>query len=94
MRHSPSQASPVKEGKVSRSPIPLWEKDRVRGAIHEIGLMETLEMANRLWGEIETVIICIVPKDYLNYGIELTPEVNNVIEYIINIMYGLAIAET
>ncbi|MDP3111717.1 MAG: hydrogenase maturation protease [Thermodesulfovibrionales bacterium] len=53
---------------------------------HHTGLMETIEMASLLWGKIETVIIGIVPKDYLNYGMELTPEVSNAFEHVVDIV--------
>jgi len=89
LKHSPSPTSPVKGGKISRLPRPLWERDRVRGAIHEIGLIETIKMANQLWGNIETIIIGVVPKDYLDYGTELSVEVSSAIEDVIGILKGL-----
>jgi len=62
---------------LSPSPFPSF---------HQIGLMETIAMANLLWGRIETIIIGIVPNDYINYGMELTPEVSNAVDEVIEMI--------
>ncbi len=54
--------------------------------LHQTGIIETIEMANLLWGKIDTTIIGIVPEDYLGYGMELTQEVSNAVNEVIDIL--------
>ncbi|MGZ3570147.1 MAG: HyaD/HybD family hydrogenase maturation endopeptidase, partial [Thermodesulfobacteriota bacterium] len=51
-------------------------------SLHEIGLLETLNMAKKKGLEIDTVIIGVEPKVF-DWGMELTEEVKNKIPLII-----------
>jgi hydrogenase maturation protease len=51
-------------------------------SLHEIGLLETLNMAKKMGMEIRTVIIGVEPK-VLDWGMELSEEVKNRISAII-----------
>jgi hydrogenase maturation protease len=63
-------------------PEDLLPKDEGPISLHEIGLLETLNMAKKMEMEIETVIIGVEPKVF-DWGIELTEEVKNRIPSII-----------
>jgi hydrogenase maturation protease len=63
-------------------PEDLLPKDEGPISLHEIGLLETLNMAKKMEMEIETVIIGVEPKVF-DWGIELTEEVKNRIPFII-----------
>lgn len=56
---------------------------------HQTGILETIEMANQLWGKIDATIIGIVPKDYLGYGLELTKEISNAVEQVIGMIKSM-----
>jgi hydrogenase maturation protease len=51
-------------------------------SLHEIGLIETLTMAKKMGREIETVIIGVEP-EVMDWGMELTKEVEKMIPSII-----------
>jgi hydrogenase maturation protease len=51
-------------------------------SLHEIGLLETLNMAKKIGMEIETVVIGVEPKVF-DWGMELSDEVKNKIPTII-----------
>lgn len=51
-------------------------------SLHEIGLLETLNMTKKLGMEIETVIVGVEP-EIMDWGMELTEEVKNKIPLII-----------
>jgi hydrogenase maturation protease len=64
------------------NPEDLLPKNEGPISLHEIGLLETLNMAKKMEMEIETVIIGVEPKVF-DWGIELTEEVKNRIPFII-----------
>jgi hydrogenase maturation protease len=66
-------------------PEDLLPKDEGPISLHEIGLLETLNMAKKMEMEIETVIIGVEPKVF-DWGIELTEEVKNRIPFIIDVV--------
>jgi hydrogenase maturation protease len=66
-------------------PEDLWPKDEGPISLHEIGLLETLNMAKKMGVEIETVIIGVEPK-VMDWGMELTEEVKNKIPFIIDVV--------
>jgi len=55
-------------------PEDLLPKDEGPISLHEIGLLETLNMAKKLGMKIDTVIIGVEPK-VLDWGMELTEEI-------------------
>ncbi|MBI3584723.1 MAG: HyaD/HybD family hydrogenase maturation endopeptidase [Nitrospinae bacterium] len=53
---------------------------------HQIGILETLTV-KRVLGKIpDTTIIAIQPKDCINWGMELTPEIENKIPDVVNLV--------
>jgi hydrogenase maturation protease len=66
-------------------PKDLLPKNEGPISLHEIGLLETLNMAKKMGMEIETVIIGVEPK-IMDWGMELTEEVKNKIPFIIEAM--------
>ena len=63
-------------------PEDLLPKEEGPISLHEIGLLETLNMAKKMEMEIETVIIGVEPK-IMDWGMELTEEVKNKMPFII-----------
>ncbi len=53
---------------------------------HQIGILETLTLKKMLGKIPDTTIIAIQPKDCSNWGTELTPEIENKIPNIINLV--------
>ncbi|MEK6591378.1 MAG: HyaD/HybD family hydrogenase maturation endopeptidase [Nitrospinota bacterium] len=53
---------------------------------HQIGILETLTLKKTLDKIPDTTIIAIQPKDCNNFGMELTPEIENKIPDIINLV--------
>ena len=63
-------------------PEDLLPKDEGPISLHEIGLLETLNMTKKLGMEIETVIVGVEP-EIMDWGMELTEAVKNKIPLII-----------
>ena len=63
-------------------PEDLLPKDEGPISLHEIGLLETLNMTKKLGMEIETVIVGVEP-EIIDWGTELTKAVKNKIPLII-----------
>ena len=63
-------------------PEDLLPKDEGPISLHEIGLLETLDMAKKMGREIDTVIIGVEPK-VIEWGMELTEEIKAQIPMII-----------
>jgi hydrogenase maturation protease len=63
-------------------PEDLLPEEKGPISLHEIGLLETLNMAKKMGMEIHTVIIGVEPK-ILDWGMELSEEVKNKIPVII-----------
>jgi hydrogenase maturation protease len=63
-------------------PEDLLPKEGSPISLHEIGLLESLDMAKKMGREIETVIIGVEPK-VLDWGVELSEEVKKKIPAII-----------
>jgi hydrogenase maturation protease len=63
-------------------PEDLFPKDEKPISLHEIGLLETLNMANKMGMVIDTVIIGVEPK-VMDWGMDLTKEVEDKIPIII-----------
>jgi len=63
-------------------PEDLLPKDESPISLHEIGLLETLNMANKMGMVIDTVIIGVEPK-VMNWGMDLTEEVEDKVPLII-----------
>ncbi|HAP68099.1 MAG TPA: hypothetical protein DCQ99_10130, partial [Nitrospinae bacterium] len=53
---------------------------------HQIGILETLTLKKMLGKIPDTTIIAIQPKDCSNWGTELTPEIENKIPDMINLV--------
>jgi hydrogenase maturation protease len=53
---------------------------------HQIGIIETLTLKKMLGKIPDTTIIAIQPKDCINWGTELTPEIENKIPNIVNLV--------
>jgi hydrogenase maturation protease len=64
------------------TPEDLLPKEGGPISLHEIGLLESLEMAKKMGRDIETVIIGVEPK-VLDWGVELSEEVKKKIPAII-----------
>jgi hydrogenase maturation protease len=63
-------------------PEDLLPKDEGPISLHEIGLLETLNMTKKLGVEIETIIVGVEPET-MDWGTELTESVKNKIPMII-----------
>jgi len=66
-------------------PVDLLPKDDKSISLHEIGLLETLNMAKKMGMEIDTIIIGVEPK-VLDWGMELSEEVRDKIPTIIGVV--------
>jgi hydrogenase maturation protease len=66
-------------------PEDLLPKDEGPISLHEIGLLESLNMAEKMGKKIDTVVIGIEPK-VLNWGVELSEEVKSKIPTIIEVV--------
>jgi len=63
-------------------PEDLLPKDEKPISLHEIGLLETLNLANKMGMVIDTVIIGVEPK-VMDWGMDLTEEVKAKVPFII-----------
>lgn len=70
-------------------PEELLPKSEEPVSLHDIGLLETLNMAKKMGTEIHTVIIGVEPR-VLDWGMELSEEVRSQIPAIIQAVFGEA----
>ena len=56
------------------------------GSMHQIGLMETIELSRLFGNYAEVVIIGITPKIYHEYSLEISPELEAVVGRVIEIV--------
>ncbi|RQD75499.1 MAG: hydrogenase maturation protease [Candidatus Syntrophonatronum acetioxidans] len=56
-------------------------------SMHQIGLAETIKLSKLLGNNSDIVIIGVAPKNYNQYRIEISPELNKVVPKIIDIIF-------
>lgn len=68
------------------TPEELQPSFRGKTSLHQLGLLEVLEMAHLIGNAPETIIFGIVPKEFGSFGLEPTPDIKAKIPRIIELV--------
>ncbi len=70
------------------TPKELQPTFRGKTSLHQMELIEVLEMAELVGKVPETVIFGIAPKDFRNFSLELSPEIKAVVPKVVDLVLG------